>query len=756
MATSEIKRLTRNHIAANITSRLDKEITSRSNQLYPMKEIDPSLYMDVLLSVVYLYTRPKKGTRDKLIFFSEVASSIGHRVRGFLKMKMDTSVATRLGAFLLYTFEDFGVLHIKLTKGSNGHNVYVVEVLKDDVITDFWSKIPRGMISKTPAAEPYEDWTSSRHSSGQSLVKTGDKEVLSSLTPTTHPIVYNCVNKAQRVGWNINNQVLSLVGWALKNRVDAFAEIWEQRNKDARATKLREAQAIKGMADKLKGTTFYHLYYYDFRGRKYPTTAYLHEQGSDLSRGLLLRQDVKPVGREGFFWLMVSLASNWGGDSGREDGLKTDKISIKERHEWALANEDVFLSYAENPKTEMDWMSADKPWQFIAACLELKKLREWQYLSARGFECYDYPSGLEVYIDGSNNGSQHLTALTRDEITAPHVNLVPQVRMGDLYRYVADSLWKHIDETLLTHDEASKLEAAGLVDDIISLKEEVNRLDYEDPQRTELITKLQSLRLIANDLGDLPPLVYWSRFKDQKSRRKIVKRNTMTLPYGGTPYGLGQQQIDDAKKHGIDKLLVMEHKWGAFLGRLIFNDCKISLERPMRLLQIFEAAGAKAESEGRFLKWKLPITNFPVTQHYTEGTVKKLWIQYGPKIGEHATTKHDVNELQIAVCFIEDTKPSKGKQSQGASPNVIHSLDAAHLMLVVDAADFPVTTIHDSYGCLLADMPELFKIVRTQFLRLYQHNPIDQIMIDIGGDMSSIEMGSLDISQILESEFCFV
>ena len=115
-----------------------------------------------------------------------------------------------------------------------------------------------------------------------------------------------------------------------------------------------------------------------------------------------------------------------------------------------------------------------------------------------------------------------------------------------------------------------------------------------------------------------------------------------------------------------------------------------------------------------------------------------------------------MNELQIAVCFIEDTKPSKGKQSQGASPNVIHSLDAAHLMLLVDAADFPVTTIHDSYGCLLADMPELFKIVRTQFLRLYQHNPIDQIMIDIGGDMSSIEMGSLDISQILESEFCFV
>jgi DNA-directed RNA polymerase, mitochondrial len=231
--------------------------------------------------------------------------------------------------------------------------------------------------------------------------------------------------------------------------------------------------------------------------------------------------------------------------------------------------------------------------------------------------------------------------------------------------------------------------------------------------------------------------------------------NVMTLPYGSTAYGLGQQMIDDARKHGIDLLMHLEHKWGAYLGREVFDDCKISLRRPMQLLSVFEAAGRKAEQEGRFLKWTVPITHFPVVQNYTEGKVKKIWVQYGPRYGEMLNTKHYANEIQLAVCFIEDVKPSKGKQSQGASPNAIHSLDAAHLALTVHKADFPVSTIHDSFGCLLADMPKLYSLIRETFVELYMTDPLTSIMNDIQGDISNIEFGNLDIKLILQSEYCF-
>ncbi len=228
----------------------------------------------------------------------------------------------------------------------------------------------------------------------------------------------------------------------------------------------------------------------------------------------------------------------------------------------------------------------------------------------------------------------------------------------------------------------------------------------------------------------------------------------MTLPYGGTAYGLGQQQIDDAKKHGIDLLIHMEHKWGAYLGREVFEDCRVSLQRPMRLLSVFEQAGKKAEEAGKFLSWTVPVTNFPVVQNYTEGKVKKIWVQYGPP-GKKVSTGYYDNTLQLAICFIEDVVPSKGKQSQGASPNAIHSLDAAHLALTVHRAEFPITTIHDSFGCLLADMPKLFSLIRETFVELYSADPLTSLMKDIDGDISNVELGNLDINLVLESEYCF-
>jgi DNA-directed RNA polymerase len=175
----------------------------------------------------------------------------------------------------------------------------------------------------------------------------------------------------------------------------------------------------------------------------------------------------------------------------------------------------------------------------------------------------------------------------------------------------------------------------------------------------------------------------------------------------------------------------------------------------MQLLSVFESAGKVAEKDGRFLSWNVPVTNFPVVQNYVEGSVKKIWVQYGPPAGLRNSTGYFSNTLQLAVCFMEDTKPSKGKQSQGASPNAIHSLDAAHLALAVTRSDFPVTTIHDSFGCLLGDMAKLFVIIRETFVELYAADPLTSLIADIGGNLDGVELGTLDTSLVLDSEYCF-
>lgn len=377
---------------------MEEEISSRE-QLRYLKVYDPAEYIDTVISIFYLYTRPKKGNQKVAIYLTEVISAIGHSVRSKLKQKRDSSLAAKTGAFLLYTFEELGLIQVVMGASANGHGQYIIKVLDDEAICKLWTQLASEKIEKLPSETPYAPWTRSTHEKGQRLVKTGNKDVLDSLTPESHPLVFESVNRAQKVGWKINKDIYEIYAWALRNKTDAFAEIWELASAEARTTKLREASAIGSIAKRFLDKTFYHLYYYDFRGRKYPTTAYLHEQGSDLARGLLLRNDKKKIGKEGFFWLCVSIASNWAGDAGRDDGAKTDKIPLKNRYEWVLDNEEIMLSYAVSPKVNQGWMKADKPWQFLSACLELMKFRVWQ-MSVDDLGNYDYESHLECYIDG--------------------------------------------------------------------------------------------------------------------------------------------------------------------------------------------------------------------------------------------------------------------------------------------------------------------------------------------------------------------
>jgi DNA-directed RNA polymerase len=229
----------------------------------------------------------------------------------------------------------------------------------------------------------------------------------------------------------------------------------------------------------------------------------------------------------------------------------------------------------------------------------------------------------------------------------------------------------------------------------------------------------------------------------------------MTISYGATAFGMSQQCIDDSRKHGIPLLMNNEHIWSSYMGRLIYNDCKKSIKRPMQLLSVFEEAGRLAEGRDEFLKWYAPVTNFPVVQHYMEGTVKKVWLQYGPPRGERLSTDRYENTYQVNLCFTEELKPAKKKQSQGAAPNAIHSLDAAHLMLTIHNCNFTVTTVHDAYGCLLGDMQDLYVIVRESFVELYEKDPLKSLVTQLGGDMSAVDIGTLDLSLILESEYAF-
>lgn len=508
-------------IVNNLHQRLLVEV-SKNNPLRYLLEYSIDSYIDQALSTLYLYTRPS-GSKSDVFGFTEMICAIGHAIRKSLKQKVDSSSAAKTGAFFLYTIEHLGAIEVFKGSSSNGHAAYLVRVTNDDAIAALWSSLKVVSSEKLPCTEPPIPWSSSKHASGLRLVKTDNQTVLKTLLPETHPEIFKSINRSQETGWSINNEILNLYDWAITSKSPAFSDIWDARSPEARTTKLREVKAISSIAKSLKSKTFYHLYYYDFRGRKYPASAYLHEQGADFARGLLLRSEGAALTKIGFDWLLIHLANTWASTADRPDGLKTDKIPIHDRISWSLNNEDKLLSYAINPRKNKGWTDADQPWQFLAACFELRNLREYQ-LNKVDFSDFNYVTRLVGYIDGSNNGCQHLAALTRDEVTAKLVNLKSVPIPEDLYRYVGTHTWDTLKrlESKIPTDELK--DAQDYVDSLLSLKKAINAAPKGSELRASLVSKIREFKAARAIPTDSPSIVYWLRISEQKEIRKICKR----------------------------------------------------------------------------------------------------------------------------------------------------------------------------------------------------------------------------------------
>ena len=77
----------------------------------------------------------------------------------------------------------------------------------------------------------------------------------------------------------------------------------------------------------------------DFRGRAYPIPPHLSHIGDDLSRGLLLFEEAKPLGERGLRWLKIHLANLFG----------YDKANFDERVNWVEEHLPDIYDSAENP-----------------------------------------------------------------------------------------------------------------------------------------------------------------------------------------------------------------------------------------------------------------------------------------------------------------------------------------------------------------------------------------------------------------------
>jgi hypothetical protein len=647
-----------------------------------------------------------------------ILSAMSEGVLVYCTVAEDEKAATaaKFGCFLLSCFSLVGLVEIQVDKG--------IGKLLD------WDEVKiRQLLSEREKLTAIKPTLTPAKMNISRLIKRA--RVI--LNPDESPIAINTIQKMFNRGWCINTNVLAIALRHFKSDSEVFKTYYKSTNSIARESKKALCCTIIDLAIELQSNVFYHKYFFDFRGRVYCATGFLHEQGNDLAKSLILLAEGKALGPHGEKWLKHAVASTWAGVT--RFGLKSDKLSLAQRVQWVDEHIGTFLNYANNPDEFTGWMKADSPWQFLAACIELALLEQWK---AKDNNPEDFMSKFVVYIDGTCNGSQHLAALTRDEIAATHVNLKAGLPVGDLYKYISEFVWNNIN--------SMEIEAEDVLEEMVEQVSVLRRalLQADKEELPAIRESVKCLRESSKDTIKAAAPIYWKKVEDPNQRRKLIKRNVMTMVYGVTRYGSGEQIMEDAPKHGIALLDGMDSAWAIWLGGLVYDTMTEAMPASAKLLNVFEVAGKRKGNVNKSLKWKTPIVNFPVVQDYRLGAVVKKSALF-----------HD-DTIVVSLRDPSDKRESPSKQKTGAPPNIVHSMDATHLMLTAEYCKEPLVTVHDSFGTLAGGMEWLYEDVRSTFIMLYYNNPLDDLLKQLGIDDLEVERGSFNILEVKDAEYCFI
>jgi DNA-directed RNA polymerase len=283
--------------------------------------------------------------------------------------------------------------------------------------------------------------------------------------------VYEALNHISSTPWKINTRVLEVAKLAW-NRGGSLAGIPsvnpfvppplpDNFDTDQQAKAKWKSEAVKihrmnaqWMGDRVNWLykldiaerfvnrrRFYFPHQLDFTGRAYPVALHLTHQGDDLCRSLLTFADPILLGPNGLSWLKIHLANCCGIDS----------IPFADRIAWVDGSLEKFGAWSKEPLEYTGWAESDKPWQSLAAAIELTEV-----LAGRE------ESSFPIQVDGTNNALQHYAAMLRCEPEARMVNLLPGVAPVDVYADVVEYTTTQIRQDAETDGIASQLE--GWVD----------------------------------------------------------------------------------------------------------------------------------------------------------------------------------------------------------------------------------------------------------------------------------------------------
>jgi DNA-directed RNA polymerase len=470
----------------------------------------------------------------------------------------------------------------------------------------------------------------------------------------------------------------------------------------------------------------------DFRGRAYPIHAALQHLGDDVSRGLLCFAEPKPLGPEGLSWLYVHLANVW--------GHGVDKLSFDARRAFVREHLSQVLASARDPLGKEDeggaggawWTRAEKPWQALAACVEVAAALAHPEGPAH------FGSRLPVHMDGSCNGLQHYAALGRDEAGGRAVNLLPCDAPQDVYSGVARLVAERVAADAAAASggggaggggEGSGSTAAAAALFAASSSSSSASSSFSAPAGA---ARALSSSALADDAFEEhePPSPPSSSSSSPYRRpptpaeaavaarlvgqvdRKLVKQTVMTSVYGVTAVGAREQVEARLRERGWAagdphrrELLFRASRYVASLTLDALAEMFGNARRIMAWLA--ECARLVAE-QGEPVRWRNPL-GLPVAQPYHRS---------GPAPVHTLTQAFSVQREDGD----RDAAVARQRQRTAFPPNYIHSVDSAHMMRTALACAKEGVTfagVHDSFWTHAGDVGAMAALLRDEFASLH-------------------------------------
>ena len=423
----------------------------------------------------------------------------------------------------------------------------------------------------------------------------------------------------------------------------------------------------------LRNNIFYHPIFIDWRGRLYTSNSLLSFQSNQFTRSLISFSNGQKLNDLGVKALKIYIANCYG----------LDKKSYNFRLNWIEDNLNRILDIDNNM-----WLEAKEQTLFLASALELK-----------GY--YDNPetfiSTLPIYLDATCNGLQHLASMTNDFNLAKFVNILESSKNEepqDLYSSMIRNIQDKLDNIIISDSSYSNLDQLNLT-------------------------------------------------------REFIKRGIMTIPYGVTIRGIKDQLISDFFTKSNDKIKYTVTGTSQTINKVSalyklnnkkhlknqdnYDNFRLSGSEIMKLAKIIHSTLYDTYPSLTLLVQYLKSMNSLLMK--LNLNIGIFWKTPSGLILEQKYMEMKSDTITVSILGKRKSfnlskstnKISLKRQNSAIVPNLIHSLDAANISLLIKSLlaedkKMNLVSIHDCFASDANNIDLLHFNIRAAFLRIYQNN----------------------------------